>query len=54
MYNQVRFIVNANELPKEVEQTEAYFRRYLIIPFDVTIPECDRDSELAKKIIGEI
>jgi putative DNA primase/helicase len=51
MYNQVRFIVNANELPKEVEQTEAYFRRYLIIPFDVTIPECDRDSELAKKII---
>ncbi len=49
--NTVRFIVNANELPKETEQTEAYFRRFLIIPFEVTIPESQRDIFLAEKII---
>jgi len=49
--NKVRFIINANELPKETEQTEAYFRRYLIVPFDVTIPEFKRDIFLAEKII---
>lgn len=52
LYNKVRFIVNANELPKETEHTEAYFRRYLIIPFDVTITEAQRDIELADKIIA--
>lgn len=46
-----RLIFNCNELPKDVEHTEAYFRRFLIIPFDVTIPEGDRDPELSKKII---
>lgn len=49
--NKVRFIVNANELPKETEHTEAYFRRWLIVPFDVTIPENERDTELADNII---
>ena len=49
--NTVRFIVNANELPKETEQTTAYFRRYLIVPFDVTISEGNRDIDLADKII---
>jgi len=51
LYNKVRFIVNANELPKETEQTEAYFRRYLIIPFDIKIAEHERDPDLADKII---
>ena len=49
--NTVRFIINANELPKETEQSEAFFRRYLIVPFDVKIPENKRDIELAEKII---
>jgi putative DNA primase/helicase len=49
--NKVRFINNANELPKETEHTEAYFRRYLIIPFDVTISESQKDIDLANKII---
>ena len=49
--NKVRFIMNANELPKETEQTNAYFERYLIVPFDTYIKTEDRDSELAKKII---
>jgi putative DNA primase/helicase len=46
-----RLIFNCNELPKDVEHTEAYFRRFLIIPFDITIPEGERDPELSKKII---
>ena len=52
LFNKVRFIVNANELPRETEHTEAYFRRYLIIPFDITITEAQRDIELADKIIS--
>ncbi len=52
LYNKVRFIINANELPKETEHTEAFFRRYLIIPFDVTITEDQKDIDLAQKIIA--
>ena len=50
--NKVRFIINANELPRETEHTQAYFRRYLIVPFDVTIAEDKRDIDLADKIIA--
>jgi len=52
LFNKVRFIVNANELPKETEHTQAYFRRYLLIPFDVTIDESKMDIDLADKIIA--
>jgi putative DNA primase/helicase len=51
IHNKVSFIVNANEFPKEVEQTNAFFRRFLIVPFKVTIPESERDISLANKII---
>lgn len=50
--NYAKLIFNCNELPREVEHTEAYFRRWLIVPFDVTIPQEDRDSELPRKIIS--
>ena len=46
-----KLIFNCNELPREVEHTNAYYRRFLIIPFNVTIPEAEQDKELAKKII---
>lgn len=46
-----RLIFNCNELPREVEHTYAYFRRFLIVPFSVTIPEAEQDKELANKII---
>lgn len=46
-----RFIFNCNELPHDTEQTNAFFRRCLIVPFDVTLPEADWDRELASKII---
>jgi putative DNA primase/helicase len=44
-------IFNCNELPKDVEHSEAYFRRLLIIPFNITIPENEQDKQLAQKII---
>ncbi|QMU28123.1 DNA primase family protein [Adhaeribacter radiodurans] len=50
-----RLIFNVNELPRDVEQSDAFFRRFLIIPFDVTIPEAEQDKQLHIKIIeGEI
>jgi putative DNA primase/helicase len=51
--NYAKLIFNCNELPKEVEQTHGYFRRFLIVPFDVTIPESEQDKQLAQKIISE-
>lgn len=49
--NKVKFIMNCNLLPSETENTEAYFRRFIIIPFEVTITETEKDPELADKII---
>lgn len=46
-----KLIFNTNILPREVEHTNAYFRRFLIVPFNVTIPEAEQDPELAQKII---
>jgi putative DNA primase/helicase len=51
MEDYAKLIFNCNELPKEVENTNAYFRRFLIIPFEVTIPDHEQDKQLAKKII---
>lgn len=39
MYRYAKLAFNANELPRDVEHYEAYFRRFQIIPFDVFIPE---------------
>lgn len=46
-----KLIFNTNELPRDVEHTNAYFRRFIIIPFNVTIPERLQDKSLANKII---
>lgn len=48
--NYAKLIFNCNELPRDVEQTPAFFRRFLIVPFDVTIKENEQDKELSKKI----
>lgn len=48
-----RLIFNVNQLPHDVEHTEAFFRRFLILPFNVTIPEDERDIHLARKIIRD-
>jgi putative DNA primase/helicase len=47
-----KMIFNCNDLPKDVEHTNAYFRRFLIIGFDVTIPEDKQDKQLPQKIIN--
>ncbi|MDR1584202.1 MAG: DUF5906 domain-containing protein, partial [Prevotellaceae bacterium] len=53
--NYAKMIFNANELPKDTEQTNAFFRRFLVIPFDVTIPAGEQDRGLHKKIVaGEL
>ena len=49
--NYAKLIFNCNELPKDVEHSNAFFRRFLIVPFNITIPEAEQDKELAKKII---
>ncbi|MBA2335154.1 MAG: DNA primase, partial [Blastocatellia bacterium] len=49
--NYARLAFNCNSLPSDVEHTEAFFRRFLIVPFDVTIPEEKRNPNLAKQII---
>lgn len=52
LYDYPKFIFNCNELPIKVEQSNAYFRRFLIVPFEVTIAECEQDKDLSKKIIA--
>lgn len=49
--NYAKLCFNCNNLPSDVEHTHAYFRRFVILPFRVTIPEQERDKELSKKII---
>jgi putative DNA primase/helicase len=46
-----KLIFNCNELPKETEHTNGYFRRFLIVGFDETIPESKQDKKLHTKII---
>ena len=53
MHRYARLLFNANTLPTDVEQTEAYFRRFLIIPFNVTIPEAEQDKTLAQRIVAQ-
>ena len=50
--NNCKFIFNANKLPAEIEHTEAYFRRFIIIPYDVMITDAEKDPELHTKIIA--
>lgn len=46
-----KLVFNTNELPKEVEFNNAFFRRFLIIPFEVTIPEEEQNKNLHREII---
>jgi putative DNA primase/helicase len=53
MEDYAKLIFNTNELPKDVEFTHGFFRRFLIIPFDVTIPESEQNNGLANEIIKD-
>ncbi|WP_394772330.1 phage/plasmid primase, P4 family [Mucilaginibacter sp.] len=50
--NYAKLLFNCNELPKDVEHTDAFYRRLLIVPFLVTIPVEAQDPLLANKIIA--
>lgn len=47
-----KIICNFNKPLTSVEHTHAFFRRFLNIPFEVTIPEEEQDRELHHKIIN--
>ncbi len=51
--NKCKFMFNANKLPTGAEQTDAYFRRFVIVPFTVKITEDEKDPELHSKIISK-
>ncbi len=51
--NYAKLIFNTNELPKDVEFNNAFFRRFTIIPFEVTIPEEEQNKMLHKDIIND-
>ena len=51
MEDYARLMFNCNELPSDIEHTNAFFRRFIIIPFRVTIKEEDQDRQLSQKII---
>lgn len=47
-----KLMFNCNLLPRDIEQSEGFFRRFLIIPFTTKIEESEKDPELAAKIIA--
>jgi putative DNA primase/helicase len=52
MENYAKLIFSVNQMKlKEIEYTSGFFRRFLIIPFNVTIPEEKRDKRLHLKIL---
>ncbi|WP_051205596.1 DNA primase family protein [Salinimicrobium xinjiangense] len=53
MRDYAKLMFNANELPTDIEHNHAFFRRFLIIPFRVTIPEERQDKNLSTKIIRQ-
>jgi putative DNA primase/helicase len=52
IYDYARLIFNVNILPRNVEHTDAFFRRFLLILFNVSIPPKRQDKKLARKIIA--
>lgn len=49
--NYGKLIFNCNELPQSNDKSLSFYRRFLIIPFKVTIPLEKQDKQLAAKII---
>jgi putative DNA primase/helicase len=46
-----KLMFNTNELPKSVEYTDAFYRRFILIEFDQTISKNEQDKSLHSKII---
>lgn len=52
VYDYAKIMCNCNELPKTVEHTTGFFRRFIIIPFSIKIEKHEQDPKLAEKIIS--
>ncbi len=50
-YSYAKVILNLNNDVVTSDHTDSFFRRFILIPFDVTIPEEEQDRELHHKII---
>lgn len=50
--NYGRFAFNGNTLPSFVENTDAFYRRFIIVPFTVVITSEEKDPYLSQKIIS--
>ena len=54
MTDYAKLIFNVNKMDgATVEHTHGFFRRFLVIPFSVTIQESEQDPELHKKILKD-
>lgn len=53
MTKYAKLLFACNELPKEVEQTNGFFRRWKVIPFEQTIPQHEQNINLANEIIRD-
>jgi putative DNA primase/helicase len=54
MTDYAKLIFNVNKMDgATVEHTHGFFRRFLVIPFSVTIEESQQDRELHKKILSD-
>ncbi|MEN9885306.1 MAG: hypothetical protein RLZZ420_2523, partial [Bacteroidota bacterium] len=51
LYDIPKLAFNTNVLPKDAEMTSGFFRRFIIIPFDHTVPVEKRNPRLAQEII---
>lgn len=51
--NYGKFMFNTNKFPNNIEFTHAYLRRFIILDFDVIIPDERQDKNLAKRIISK-
>lgn len=47
-----KWLALANQIPAITDQSNGFWRRFDIVPFSVEIPESERDSMLAKRIIA--
>jgi len=51
MYDYPKMIANINKLPKRIETTDAFYRRLLIVPFEIQITDEKLNYDIAKEII---
>jgi putative DNA primase/helicase len=49
--NYARMMFNTNVLPKDIEVNMGFFRRFILLHFDQTISEQEKDPNLANEII---